>query len=190
MKRLLLHICCGPCSVTVLEKLSREHAVTGFFYNPNIQPAEEYAFRRRQLEKLAEILHWDIVYGEYDSARWLAAVRGLETEPEKGRRCTVCFRFRLRAAFAYARDHGFELVASTLSISPYKVTAQINAVGKELEKEFAIPFLAENFKKQDGFQICRRRAAELGVQHQDYCGCLFSWREKEKRREQKNSGDV
>ena len=119
-----------------------------------------------------------MVYGAYDMKEWFAAVRGLEREPERGRRCPLCFRFRLEKAFRYAREHGFDVVASTLSISPYKVTAQINEQGLALAREYGVEFLPENFKKHDGFLIARRQAELFGVQHQDYCGCVFSKAEK------------
>jgi predicted adenine nucleotide alpha hydrolase (AANH) superfamily ATPase len=105
---------------------------------------------------------------------WFAAVRGLEREPERGRRCPVCFRFRLEKTFLYASEHGFDCVASTLSISPYKVTAQINNEGLALSGKYGIAFLPENFKKNDGFLNSRRQAQALGVKQQEYCGCVYS----------------
>ena len=182
MTRLLLHVCCGPCAPHVLELLRADYEVTGFFYNPNIQPRREYEFRRLEVERLAARLGWSVVIPPYDMEAWFAAVRGLEREPERGRRCPVCFRLRLERAFRHARDHGFAAVASTLSISPYKSTAQINEQGLALAQEHGIAFLAENFKGQDGFTAARRRAAELGIRHQDYCGCVFSKAEKLLRR--------
>ena len=173
-KKLLLHICCGPCAVYVVEKLQSEYEVTGFYYNPNIHPSAEYRFRKGELEKLAGTKGWAVVYPPYDPREWFEETRGMEREPERGKRCPVCFRQRLKATFRHAREHGFEAVASTLSISPFKVTEQINREGIALEREFGIFFLPENFKKRDGFQIGRRIAETLGVKHQEYCGCLFS----------------
>ena len=177
-KQLLLHVCCGPCSLHVLQKLQADFAVSGFFYNPNIQPFREFAFRRLEVEKIAATLGWTMVYGAYDMEEWFAAVRGFEREPERGRRCTICFRFRLEKAFRYAREHAFDVVASTLSISPYKATAQINEQGLALAREYGVEFLPENFKKHGGFLIARRQAELFGVKHQDYCGCVFSKAEK------------
>lgn len=177
-KKLLLHVCCGPCSPHVLQQLRGAYDVTGFFFNPNIHPRGEWEFRCREVERLATKLDWPVVFPAYDMMAWFAAVRGLEREPERGRRCPVCFRFRLEKAFRHAREHGFAVVASTLSISPYKSTAQINEQGRALSREFGIEFLAENFKKQDGFQSARRLAAALGIRHQDYCGCAFSKAER------------
>jgi len=172
--KLLLHVCCAPCSLYVLQKLAADFAVSGFFYNPNIQPFREFEFRRRELAKISENFAWPMIWAEYDMREWFAAVRGLEREPERGRRCLVCFHFRLEKTFRYARDHGFAWVASTLSISPHKVTAQINSQGLALSQKYGVAFLAENFKKKNGFLISCRQAEALGVKHQDYCGCVFS----------------
>lgn len=177
-QRLLLHVCCGPCAPHVIRLLQAEYDVTGFFYNPNIHPFREHEFRRLEALRLAEKLGWPLVCGPYDLPAWFAAVRGLEREPERGRRCPVCFRLRLEKAFRYAREQGFAVVASTLSISPYKSASQINGQGLALAGEYGIGFLPENFKRGDGFQASRRLAAELGIRHQDYCGCAFSKAEK------------
>ncbi len=180
--RLLLHVCCGPCAPYVLQLLRAEYDVTGFFFNPNIQPFREHEFRRREVAILAEKLSWEVVFAHYEMKEWFAAVRGLEREPERGRRCPLCFRFRLEKAFRHAREHGFDIVASTLSISPYKSTAQINEQGLALAGEYGVAFLPENFKKKDGFLAARRKASELGIRHQDYCGCVFSKAEQLLRR--------
>ena len=162
-QKLLLHVCCGPCSLYVLQKLQADFAVSGFFYNPNIQPFREYEFRRLELAKIAEKFAWPMVYAAYDMREWFAAIRGLEREPERGRRCPVCFRFRLEKAFLYAREHGFDVVASTLSISPYKVTAQINEQGLAAgPKSTASPFCRKISKKMTAFQLPPRRRRRWG----------------------------
>jgi predicted adenine nucleotide alpha hydrolase (AANH) superfamily ATPase len=162
----------------VLRQLRANFLVSGFFYNPNIQPRREYEFRRLEVERLAEKLQWPVVYAPYDMMGWFAAVRGFEREPERGRRCRLCFRFRLQGAFHYARENGFAAVASTLSISPYKAAAQINEQGLELAREYGIEFLAENFKKRDGWRAACLEAEALGIRHQNYCGCAFSKAER------------
>lgn len=176
--RLLLHICCATCSLPVMQKLQADFAVSGFFYNPNIQPSREFEFRRLELAKIAEKSAWPIVWPAHDMPEWFAAVRGLEREPERGGRCLVCFRFRLEKTFRHASEHGFAWVASTLSISPHKVTAQINGQGTALAQKYGIAFLAENFKKNNGFLAACRQAEALGVKHQDYCGCVYSKAER------------
>jgi predicted adenine nucleotide alpha hydrolase (AANH) superfamily ATPase len=183
-KKLLLHICCGPCSLYVWRKLEADFELSGFFYNPNIQPIAEYEFRRLELVKIAEKYAWPMVYAPYDLHGWFAAIRGLEREAERGARCPVCFRFRLEKTFGYAKANGFDFVASTLSISPSKVTAQINEQGMALADKYGVAFLAENFKKKNGFLISRRQGDELGVKHQDYCGCVYSKAERLLRQRQ------
>ena len=183
-KKLLLHICCGPCSIYVWQKLHADYELSGFFYNPNIQPFAEYEFRRLELVKIAEKFAWPMTYASYDLRDWFGAIRGLEREMERGLRCPVCFKFRLEKVFQYAREHGFDYVASTLSISPSKLTAQINEQGSALAEKYGIAFLAENFKKKNGFLISRQQGKELGVKHQDYCGCVYSKVERLLRRRQ------
>ena len=181
-KKLLLHVCCAPCVVYVVRKLSREYDVTCFFYNPNIHPAREYRFRKKELERVAALEQWKVVYEDYDIKDWFRQVKGHERDPERGERCSICFRQRLAKTFAYAKANGFALVASTLSISPYKVTSQINIQGEKLSREFGIEFLPESFKKQDGFNIGKKMALALGIKHQDYCGCVYSKLEKKRRK--------
>ena len=180
-KKLLLQVCCAPCAVYVVQKLSREYDVTCFFYNPNIHPVSEYQFRKKELERVAASEQWEVISGDYEIKAWFQRVKGHEQDPERGERCSICFRQRLAKTFAYAKANGFAVVASTLSISPYKVTSQINAQGEELSREFGIEFLPENFKKQDGFNIGKKMAMSMGIRHQDYCGCVYSLREKRQK---------
>lgn len=122
-----------------------------------------------------------MAYGDYHIKEWFTVVRGHEQDPERGERCSICFNMRLRETFQYAKANGFDVVTSTLSISPYKATRQINAEGAQLAAEFGIEFLPENFKKQNGFNIGKKKAMDLGVQHQNYCGCVYSIKEKRQR---------
>jgi predicted adenine nucleotide alpha hydrolase (AANH) superfamily ATPase len=177
-KRLLLHVCCASCGVYVYQKLAVDYDVTCFFYNPNIHPLSEYESRKKELERVAALKQWDVVYAEYDTNQWFQLVKGHEQDPERGERCPICFRMRLEKAFAYAKTNGFDIVTSTLSISPYKVTRQINAEGEKLSRTFGIEFLPENFKKQDGYNIGKKMAMEMGIKHQNYCGCLYSKEER------------
>lgn len=174
MKKILLHICCGPCALYVFEKLKKEYNVTGFFYNPNIHPKSEYDFRKDELKRLAEAYKWDIVYADYDMKDWFAFIEGYENEPEKGKRCSLCFNFRLQKTFRYAKKENFGLIASTLSISPHKNTDQINNEGFKLSEGFGIEFLGESFKKNNGYNIGREMGRKINVKRQNYCGCTYS----------------
>lgn len=166
---LLLHICCAPCATHAVRRLGETHAVTGFFSNSNISPREEYEKRLENARRLAAVCRIPLVEDAYDHDAWLAAVKGLEDEPERGRRCEVCFRFNLARAAAYAAAHGFDRFTTTLTISPHKDTRTIFAVGRSLG-----PFLEVDLKKQDGFLKSRELTRELGLYRQDYCGCEFS----------------
>lgn len=187
-KKLLLHVCCAPCAVYVVKKLEADYDVTLFFYNPNIQPKQEYQFRKKELERIARLKNWHVVYPGYEMEEWFNLIKklpGYAQEPERGRRCSLCFNIRLKKAFEYAEEHGYDTIASTLSISPYKVTGQINEEGTGLSRAYGIEFLPENFKKKNGYNIGRKLAVELGVKHQNYCGCVFSKVEKKLKEREK-----
>lgn len=177
-KKLVLHICCAPCSIYIFEKLKTDYHISGFFYNPNIHPMKEYNFRQQELYKIANLLSWPVNFGKYDFERWFTATKEYKNEPERGKRCSICFRLRLRETFEFARRHKCDIVASTLSISPYKISKQINDTGNQLSKEFGIEFLAENFKSNNGFNITKNLANKLAIKHQNYCGCVYSLVEK------------
>lgn len=181
MQKLLLHICCAPCSVYVIEKLRVNYDITGFFYNPNIHPEKEYNFRVEETWKVAEKLGWKVIVAEYDLKNWFTRVKGHEKDPERGERCSICFNMRFEKTFEYAKNNDFDIVASTLSISPYKITDQINREGFLLSKKYGIDFLPENFKKKDGFKIGKIMSQNLGIIHQNYCGCVFSRRDRLRR---------
>ena len=168
-RRLLLHICCAPCSSAAIERLRSEYDVTGFFSNSNIAPEPEYWRRLSEARRLAGELEIPFVIDTYDHADWLECVKGYEDEPEGGARCERCFAFSLSHAAAYADANGFDLYTTTLSISPHKHTPTIFRVGHDLG-----PFLDVDLKKQDGFQRSLELSREYGLYRQDYCGCEFS----------------
>ena len=180
-KNLLLHVCCAPCAVYVVKKMQVYYNVTLFFYNPNIQPKPEFRFRQSELKKISRLKNWDTIYPGYETEEWFSLVKsfpGYAKEPERGKRCSLCFNLRLKKTFEYAKKNGYDIAASTLSISPYKVTSRINEEGKKLSSKYGIEFLAENFKKKDGYNIGRKMAIALGIKHQNYCGCVYSKVEK------------
>ena len=170
--RLLLHACCGPCSSAVLEQLCPYFEITVLYYNPNTWPAEEYHRRGEELGVA-------VVEDPYDPQEFYTAVQGLEQEPERGSRCTVCYRLRMRRAAQYAREHGFDWFTTTLSISPHKDAARINAIGQELEAEFGVKHLPSDFKKHNGYLRSLQLSAEYDLYRQDYCGCEFSAKARE-----------
>lgn len=177
MKKLLLHSCCGPCSTVVIERLKDRFDVTVFYCNPNIEPLEEYEKRKEEQKKVCKFFSIPFVDVDYDNASWHEFVSGLENEKEGGKRCEKCFVFRLKQTAEYAKTHNFELFATTLSVSPHKNTEVINAVGEQISKELGIEFLAESFKKKDGYLRSINLSKELNLYRQNYCGCLFSKRD-------------
>lgn len=169
-RRLLLHVCCAPCAAHAVERVRAEGwAVTLFFANSNIAPSDEYERRLDTARDLARRCACVLLVDTYDHDAWLAAVRGLEDEPEKGRRCLVCFRFSLERTAQRAAADGFDGFATTLTISPHKRSADILRIGADLER-----FVALDFKKQDGFRRSTELAREYGLYRQNTCGCEFS----------------
>ena len=147
--RLLLHACCGPCSSAVLEQLCQYFEITVLYYNPNTWPAEEYYRRGEELKKFVAAAHplgVTVVEDHYDPQEFYSAVTGLENEPERGSRCTICYRLRMRRAAQYASENGFDWFTTTLSISPHKDAKRINAIGQELEAEFGVKHLLRTSK--------------------------------------------
>jgi len=176
---LLLHACCGPCSSAVLEQLCQYFRITILYYNPNIWPAEEYHRRWEELRRFVQQAHPQqvtLIEDEYDPQQFYAAVAGLEHEPERGARCAVCYRQRMERAARYAKAHGYEWFATTLSISPRKDAPLINAIGRALEAEYGVKHLPNDFKKRGGYSRSLALSEEYGLYRQDYCGCEFSAR--------------
>ena len=173
-----LHACCGPCASACVPRLKEEgHAVTLLFANSNLDTAEEFARRRAAAETLARAEGVPFVALPYDHDDWLKNVAaGYETAPEKGARCARCYRYNLAQAAAYAAAHGLDAFTTSLTVSPHKPSAVVFAAGEDVQREHggAPQFLHDDFKKRDGFKRSVRRAAELGLYRQSYCGCEFS----------------
>ena len=183
--RLLLHACCGPCSSAVLERLCQRFAVTVLYYNPNIWPAAEHDRRRDELARFLQQCGCgaQLVAPPYAPEEFYSAVQGLEAEPERGGRCTVCYRLRMEQAARYAAEHGFGWFCTTLSISPHKDAERINQIGRQLEAQYGVRHLPNDFKKRGGYQRSLELSAEYGLYRQDYCGCEFSARRLEEKAE-------
>ncbi len=179
--RLLLHLCCAPCSTHVVQVLKDQFDVTGHFYNPNIHPDEEYHRRASEMVDYAQRIGLPLLVSEYSPARWREAVRGLEDEPEGGSRCLVCYRLRLEETAILALRQGFTHFTTSLSISPHKRADSINTIGLEVASRHGLDFYDADFKKKDGFTNSLRLSREAGLYRQDYCGCEFSKEERERR---------
>ena len=180
---LLLHSCCGPCSSYVLEYLTRHFDITVFYYNPNIEPQEEYALRLREQRRLVSEMDLQgapqVIDGPYEPGTFHKAVSGMEGEPEGGARCEKCFRLRLEKTARMARDAGFDFFTTTLTVSPHKNAALINEIGEELADAAGTAYLISDFKKKDGYKRSIELSKQYGLYRQDYCGCIYSRRGQE-----------
>ena len=173
--KLLLHSCCGPCSSYVLEYLTQYFEVYLSYYNPNIQPREEYELRLLNQKKVLErIPGVTLVECGYDGEAYEKAAEGLENEPEGGARCTECFRLRLDFAAREAKRLGCDYCCTTLTVSPHKDAQRINALGKELCERCGVKWLPGDFKKRNGYKRSIELSREFDLYRQNYCGCLYS----------------
>ena len=174
--RILLHSCCGPCSTTVLTLLVQHFDITVLYYNPNIEPVEEYMHRKEeQIRFIKEFNNEHIKFldCDYVNQDFRDKVKGLEQEKEGGARCAVCFRLRMGKTADLAKELGFDYFGTTLTVSPHKNSAIINQIGALLEKEYGVKYLYSDFKKKDGYKISIELSKEYHLYRQDYCGCLF-----------------
>lgn len=174
--RLLLHACCAPCSSYCLEYLLPYFDITVFFYNPNMDTKEEFIRRSAELERFIDSSQFNakVTIERYAPQEFYRAVRGLEAEPEGGKRCFKCYELRLKATAAYAAKYSFDYFTTTLSISPHKNAAVLNEIGERLGFEYGVRFLPSDFKKKDGFKRSIELSMQYGLYRQNYCGCVYS----------------
>ena len=188
-RRLFLHSCCAPCSSYCLEYLRKYFDVTVFYYNPNISFGEEYRHRVEELKRLVEELNEDaaggnpieLEEGPYEPERFFEAVKGMEDCPEGGERCFVCYELRLREAAKRAAEGGYDFFSTTLTISPLKNAQKLNEIGQRLGEEYGVACLPSDFKKKGGYQRSIELSREHDLYRQDYCGCVFSKKERERQ---------
>ncbi len=183
-KTLLLHSCCGPCSTACIERLADEYEITVFYYNPCITHKEEYEKRKReQIRFLDDFNRANVgknkrkisfTEGEYLPEKYFKKVKGLEDEPEGGKRCKECFTMRLEETALQGKNKGYDFFTTTLTVSPHKNYPLIASIGKECQEKFHIDFLDMDFKKQDGYKRSVDLSKEYGLYRQNYCGCEFS----------------
>lgn len=172
--KLLLHGCCAPCVTYPYQILSADFDVSVFFYNPNIQPIDEFTKRLKSLKFLSRKWNFKLLIESNDPDSWFTAIKGLEYEKEGEKRCVECYRIRLEKTAEAARDRGFDFFTTTLSVSPHKSTKVINRLGLEMERQYNVKFLESDFKKKDGFKISCQLSREEELYRQNYCGCLYS----------------
>ena len=184
-KSLLLHVCCAPCSSYVLEYLNEYFDITVYFYNPNIDDESEYEYRaneaRRLLCEMPMSNPASFVLGEDEVEKFYELSRGLEDAREGGARCMKCYELRLESAARYAKENGFDLFTTTLSISPLKNSRALNLIGEKLSEKYGVDYLYSDFKKKNGYKRSVELSAEYKLYRQSYCGCSFSKRQNENK---------
>lgn len=188
---LLLHSCCAPCSSYCLEYLSQYFKITVLYYNPNLYPAEEYDRRvfeqRRLVASLPVKYPVSLAETKGEPKEFYSAVKGLESIKEGGERCFACFRLRLEKTAEYAKKNGFDFFTTTLTISPLKNAQKLNEIGEKAGEKFGVRHLPSDFKKKNGYLRSVELSKVYGLYRQDYCGCIFSKREREEfEKERKN----
>lgn len=188
--RLLLHVCCAPCSSYCLEYLSEYFEITVFYYNPNIEPQAEYDFRaheeQRFISEISPRHPITFIEGKYDPAHYHEVVRGLENEPEGGLRCAECFRLRLYESARVCAEGNYDYLTTTLTISPLKNADKLNEIGREAAEAYGVRWLPSDFKKRGGYQRSIELSREHNLYRQNYCGCVYSKAES-LRRESENT---
>ncbi|MHC4662101.1 MAG: epoxyqueuosine reductase QueH [Planctomycetota bacterium] len=169
-----MHVCCAPDATVAMERLKSGFDVAVFFENSNIDSCDEFEKRIADLIRLAPQSGAGIIDAPYEPQCWTRCIDGLENEPEGGKRCEACFRFRLERTAAAAARNGYEVIATTLTVSPHKNAELINRIGEETAEIHDVRYLPSNFKKQDGFLKSIEISRRLGLYRQNYCGCRYS----------------
>lgn len=186
---LLLHVCCAPCSSYVLEYLSNYFRITLFFYNPNIAPKEEFDKRVMELEGFVKRFPTrnpvTIEVDTYHPEEFFAMAKGMEQEPEGGVRCYHCYEQRLKRTAEKCSREGYDYFTTTLSISPYKNAEWLNEIGIRQAEAYGVDYLTADFKKKNGYRRSIELSKEYGLYRQDYCGCVFSKAERDRRNREK-----
>ena len=179
---LLLHSCCGPCSSYCIEYLSSYFKITVFYYNPNIYPKEEYYQRVKEQQRFIEAFPTkypvSFIEGDYDTESFYEIAKGLENEPEKGLRCLKCYALRLKRTAQVAKEKGFDFFTTTLTISPMKDSQVLNEIGIRIGTEIGVKWLVSDFKKKEGYKRSTELSREYDMYRQDYCGCVYSYRDR------------
>ncbi len=174
--KILLHSCCGPCSTAVIDLLKDYFDVTIYYYNPNIEPNEEYIKRKNEQIRFINELNNEFVHFmdcDYENEVFREKTKGFEKEPENGARCSICYKIRMEKTAKEGKKLNFDYFGTTLTVSPYKNSQKINEIGAYLEKKYEIKFLYSDFKKKDGYKKSIELSNKYKLYRQNYCGCEF-----------------
>lgn len=171
-EKILLLSCCAPCSVAVIKTLAEQKLdFAVLFYNPNIVPIAEYEKRRDENKRVCSLYGVSFIELEYDNNRWCALTKGLENEPERGKRCSICFEMRLKRAMEYALSNGYTAVASVLGVSRYKNLEQVNEAAQSASKKTGCPYIHIEGRKNGMQELRMALIKDLELYSQTYCGC-------------------
>lgn len=186
--KLLLHSCCAPCSGDVMEALIySEIDFSIYFYNPNIHPVQEYEIRKNENKRFADKHKIPFIDADYDKDNWFERVKGLEWEPERGKRCTACFDMRFERTALHAHENDFSLISSSLGISRWKNMEQINGCGERAASRYdGMSYWTYNWRKGGGAERMYKIAKEENFYKQEYCGCVYSLRDTNRWRRENN----
>ena len=175
--RLLLHSCCAPCSSTCLERLKEYFQVTVLYYNPNIDEWEEYEKRKAEQIRFLKETGWaDFLDCDHEAEKFIEMAKGLEEEPERGKRCYLCYQLRLEKTASMAKEYDFPYFATTLTLSPHKNAEWLNEIGETLGGRYEVNYLYTDFKKKGGYYRSTELSNEYQLYRQDFCGCKYSKR--------------
>ena len=185
---LLLHSCCAPCAGEIMEAVAAsEIKTTVYFYNPNIHPIQEYELRKEENKRYCQKLGLNFIDADYDKDNWFKRIKGLENEPERGERCTKCFDMRFERSALYAHENNFSLFATTLGISRWKDLDQVNNSGlRAADRYSGLNFWDFNWRKAGGSPRMIEISKREEFYQQEYCGCVYSLRDTNKRRKENN----
>ncbi|MBO5528946.1 MAG: epoxyqueuosine reductase QueH [Bacilli bacterium] len=182
--KILLHVCCGPCSCYPLTFLATRFDITIYYGNSNIYPAEEYDHRLSELRRLLDCLKRDhgydikLIVPPYDNENYMKHLEPLKDQPEGGERCFLCYALRMEEAYAYASAHGFDFFTTVMTVSRQKNSQKLNEIGKSLSFKYPnVAYLYSDFKKKKGLEIGTQIRKEYDLYNQDYCGCQYSYEE-------------
>lgn len=189
---LLLHSCCAPCAGEIMEALAASNIkTTVYFYNPNIHPTEEYEIRKNENKRFCDKLGFECIDGDYDKDNWFERIKGLEDEPERGKRCTQCFDMRFERSALFAQENGYGVYATTLGISRWKDMNQINTSGLRAAKRYEdVSYWDFNWRKQGGSSRMIEISKREEFYQQEYCGCVYSLRDTNRWRRKNNKDRI
>ena len=188
---LLMHACCAPCSSACLERIGNFFDISIFYYNPNITDKDEYDKRVEEIKKFISSFKTKypikLIEGRYDPKEFFDIAKGLEDEPERGKRCYKCYKLRLEESAKVASDLDFDYFCTTLTLSPYKKVDWLNEIGSELDQKYKSTYLYSDFKKKNGYKRSIELSHEYNLYRQDYCGCVYSLRDEIERKKKANN---